>query len=99
MVYAYPNGTVKLVDIAMWSNSVTSGFFWPLILFAIFCILFMSFLGYGATKAFTGSSFIVAVLSIMMATIGLISTYVMVGCFIMAAIALICMYLANHREF
>ena len=99
MAFIYPNNISKMADIAIWTNSVTNNMFWPLILFALFCILFFSFMGYGATRAFAGSSFITAILAILMAVMGLVSTYVLVGCIILAGIGLICMYAANHKEY
>ena len=98
-MYSYPTNITKLADLALWTNNVTSGFFWPLILFAIFMILFLSFMSYGTTRAFAGSSFITMILAIMMGVIGLVSSYVWVGTIILAAAALMCMYAANHREY
>lgn len=99
MAFAYPSNITKMADIAVYCNSVTSGFFWPLILFGLFCILFFSFLGYGANRAFSGSSFITMIIAIMMGVIGLVSAYVWVGTIILAAIALICMRSANNKEY
>lgn len=99
MTYAMPTNITNAIGIAAYANSVTDYFFWPLILFAVFAILFFSFMGWGATRAFGGASFVTAILAILMAVMGLISTYVLVGCVLLAGIAFVCMYAANHREY
>jgi amino acid transporter len=99
MTYAYPTNVSSLVGIAIWTNQVTQNLFWPLILFALFCILFFSFMNYGATRAFGASSFITMIISILMGIIGLVSSYVWVGCIIVAAIAMVCLYASEHKEY
>jgi len=97
-MYSYPANITSLVDLASWTNNVTLGAFWPLILFGLFCIMFFSFMNYGVTRSFTTSSFITMLLGIMLGVIGLVSSYVWVGTIILAAIALVCNYITNHKE-
>jgi len=98
-MYSYPSNITKLVDLAVWTNSVTTGFFWPLILFGLFIILFMSFKQYPTERAFAASSFITMLIAIMLGIIGLVSAYIYVGTIILAAIALICLRSANNKEY
>ena len=99
MTFAYPTNITKIVDIAVYTNSVTSGMFWPLILFALFCILFFSFKSYPAERAFATSSFITMIIAIMFGIIGLVSAYVYVACIILAAIGIICLRNSNNKEY
>ena len=99
-MYSYPtNTTSTLVDLATWSNQVTNGIFWPLILFGLFVILFFSFKNFPTERAFATSSFITMIIAIMMGIIGLVSSYVWVLTIIVAAVSVIALRSSNNREY
>ena len=99
MTYLYPNGTVGLSDLAVWTNSVTNSLFWPLTLFGLFCILFFSFKQYPTERAFAASSFITMIIAILMGIVGLVSPYIYVGAMILAGIGLVALRSSNNKEF
>jgi len=98
MSYAYPTGVVKLVDIALWCNTVTAGMFWPLILLGLFVILFFSFKGFQTERAFATSAFVTMIIGIMFGIMGLVSSYVVIFTMIVAAGAVIALRNSNNRE-
>ena len=98
-MYPYPTNTTKMADIALYVNSVTMGWFWPLILIALFVILLISFKQYPMERAFATSSFITTIIAIMMGIIGLVSFYVVVLCGVVTAIAVIVLRSSNNKEF
>jgi len=98
-MYNYPTNITSLSDLAVWTNNVTGGIFWPMALFGFFCILFFSFKQYPTEKAFAASSFITMIIAIMLGIIGLVSPYVYVGTIILAAIGLIALRSSNNKEF
>ena len=99
MVFAYPSNITRIADIALWTNSVTAGLFWPLILLALFVIMLISFKQYPMERALATSSFITTIIAIMMGIIGLVSFYVVVLCGVVTAIAVIVLRSSNNREY
>ena len=98
MVYAYPNIT-KVSDLAVWSNSVTSGMFFPLILLALSIILFFSFKQYSTERAFATSSFVTMIIGILMGVIGLVNSYVVILTMVIAGISVVVLRNTNNREY
>ena len=99
MPYTYPTNITGLSDLAVWTNSITGGLFWPLILLGLFVILLISFKQYPGERAFAASSFITMLVAIMMAIIGIVSPYVCVGTIILAGIGLVALRSSNNKEF
>ena len=99
MTYAYPSNITNLVDMAKWTNVVTVGFFWPLILLGLFCILFFSFKSYSTERALATSSFITMIIAIMLGIIGLVSSYIVVLTIVIAGISVIVLRSTNNKEF
>jgi len=99
MTYAYPSNITGISDLALWTNNVTGGWFWSMILMGLFVILFMSFKSYSTERAFATSSFVCMIIGIMMGVMGLISSYVVVLLMVIAGIAVIALRNTNNREY
>ena len=99
MTYAYPTNITKMADLAIWTNNVTSGYFWSLILFALFAILFFSFKSYSTERALATSSFVTMIIAIMFGVIGLVSSYVVILTMVIAGGSVIMLRSSNNREY
>lgn len=83
MSYYFPlnnlTSSTNITGVAQYANEVTGGMFWLLIFFALWSVLFMSMAKFGEKKALTSSSFITALVSYMLAAMGLINVgYVLI---------------------
>jgi len=99
MTYPLPSNVTKIVDLAVWTNSVTNNMFWPLILLGLFVILFFSFKGFQTERAFATSAFVTMIIGIMFGIMGLVSSYVVIFTMIVAAGAVIALRNSNNREY
>ena len=99
MTYPLPSNVTKIVDLAVWTNSVTNQMFWPLILLGLFVILFFSFKGFQTERAFATSAFVTMIIGIMFGIMGLVSSYVVIFTMIVAAGAVIALRNSNNREY
>ena len=79
MTYPMPNA-LNMSDFFAYPNTVTSGLFWPGIIFAFFLIAFMSMrVGTkNGVEAFMGSSFITLLVSIPLSALGYINPFISV---------------------
>ena len=77
MAYHFPTGNLtnasNIVEIADYANDVTSGLFFPLMLFGVWIILFVAMLRWGERQAFTASSFSTALIAILLAAVELVN--------------------------
>lgn len=58
--------------IAEWSNTVTSGYFWSIILIAFGIVLFMGTFNFGGKRAFGYASFATSLIGLTLVQLGLI---------------------------
>lgn len=72
MTFPTPNA-MGIIDILVYVNTVTGGWFWSLTLFSIFIILLFSLKMYPIHTAFSASSFVIFLLGVLFWLIGLIS--------------------------
>jgi len=86
-----------LFDYFKWVQNVSGGFFFPLILFALFVIIFIAIKGtYTSSRAFVTSSFICTVLAIMLGILGFVAQWVIYAFVIMTAIGAVWAYIENQ---
>lgn len=79
-----------------WVQETTDGYFFPSILFGLFIIIFVMLRPSSSNgKALLGSSFIIMVISIMLATLGFLSSGYMYASIIITAISAVMAYLEN----
>jgi len=81
---------------ALWSNSVTEGYFWSIILFAFGAVMFMATFNYGSTRAFGYASFSMALISLLLIQIDLIPLAVLTIVLILAALGIAFMFLSDR---
>lgn len=80
-----------------WIQDVSGGFFFPLILMAVFVIMFIAIKGsYTSSRAFVTSSFICTMLSIMLGLLNFVAQWVVYLFVIMTAIGVIWAYIDNQ---
>ena len=86
-----------LFDYFSWVQDVSGGFFFPLVLFALFIIMFIAIKGtYTSSRAFVTSSFICTVLAIMMGILGFVAQWIIYAFVILTAIGAIWAYVDNQ---
>jgi len=79
-------------------QNVSGGWFFLMILFAIFIIIFISLKNYSNSKAFAGASFLCMILSIMMRVLGFISNAWMYLCIILVAVSVVWLHIDNSQN-
>lgn len=99
MAYTYPTTMTGIYGLATWVNTVTGGWFWSLILLALFAILFFSFKSYQTSRAFAGASFITMVVGILMGAIGLIPVKIIILCIILGAFGIVALRTSNSQSY
>lgn len=100
MTYASPNitsSTSPFVDLGLYVNSLTYGYFWSVMLLCLFVILFVAFRAYGAFRALASTGYIVSVIAILMRVIGFVDTWTVVICIAITAIATVLMITLNEE--
>lgn len=76
MVAPYPNPNVNdtgFFGLASYTNTITDGFFWLIMLLIMWVVVFVNTIGYRPSRAFTLASFLTGVSSIILAILDLIS--------------------------
>ena len=92
MTYPTPSdlNVTTWTELLQWSNQVTNYMMGNLIIFAIFSIAFITFIYVDKPeKAFAFSSFIATIMALLLSGIGIVSTFVLVLCFISTAIGIL----------
>lgn len=80
-----------------WVQDVSGGFFFPMVLFAVFIIMFIAIKGtYTSSRAFVTSSFICTILSIMLGILGFVAQWVIYGFVVLTAIGAVWAYIENQ---
>ena len=97
MTYAYPtiNDTKGFQEMSGYINTVSGGIFFPLTLLALYIIIFVSTLAFGAGRAFTYASFVSAILSMFLVFAGLLNPMFMYFLFVLTGIGFIVMRLGK----
>jgi len=76
MTYAAPNAT-NMTDVFIYANTVTHGWFWQLILIAIFVVSFGVLIGRNdASRSFAASSFLTSIIALFMSLMNLIPSMI-----------------------
>lgn len=99
MAYETPGMMNNTVDVFTWVNSVVDNMFFPMILMAIFTIIFIKMLfnsSNTSSKAFSAASFTTMILTIFARTLNFVSTGFMSIFIIMTAIGAIWMHMENQ---
>ncbi|MFW5889067.1 MAG: hypothetical protein ACOCUD_01670 [Bacillota bacterium] len=76
-------------------HDATGGMFFPMILFAVFIIMFIALKSYPTSRAAAGSSYLTMIMAIILRTLDLIQNSWMYVTIIITAIATIWMYYEN----
>lgn len=75
-VYVLPNGSQSegIYELFTWVNNVSGGIFFPVIVLVIYIITFITLLSYTSpSRAMTFTSFLCAILGMMLSVLGLFS--------------------------
>ena len=83
------NDTIGFFEFFNYVNTVAGGLFFPLILLVIWVIIFMGTKQYTTSRAFTTSSIITSILSIMLVTMQLCSPKWMYLCFVLTGVGIL----------
>jgi len=92
MTYPTPSdlNVTSWTELLQWANQVTNYMFGNMIILAIFSIAFITFLFVDKPeKAFAYASFISAIMALLFSGIGIVSTFVLVLCFVFTAIGIL----------
>ena len=98
MGYSTPGGMNSTVDVFTWANSVTSDFFFPGVLIAVYLIILIKMMtnqANSASKAFAAASFMVMIVSVLARVMDFVSTGFMSIFIILTAIGGIWMHIEN----
>ncbi len=93
--YANVTGMYSLFE---YIQKVSAGWFFIMILFAIFIIMFISLKQYSNSKAFAGASFLCMILGIIMRTLGFISSTWMYLFIILVAISAVWLHIDSSQS-
>ena len=89
-IYPEPNinETTGLFEVFQYVSraDVTSGLFFPVIMLVLWTVMFVSMKQYSTSRAFTASSFICMILSILLSVAGLLAPRYMYMCIVLVAI-------------
>jgi len=99
MAYATPGAMNTSVDVFTWVNSVTDNWFFPMIIIAVFIIIFVKMLfneNNTASKAFSAASFMVMIIAVFSRVLNFVSTGFMSIFIIMTAVGAIWMQVENR---
>jgi chromate transport protein ChrA len=99
MTYTLPSNFTGLYSVGNYVNSVTDGLFWTIIMISVYAVLFFSMKGYGTERAIGYSSFIGAILSILLFTIGFVPASVLVFSILFAGFGIWSLKTSNSREY
>lgn len=70
MMYDLPNFTTP-ADLMVYASTVTNGWFWPLVLMAIWVVTFVTLVGFSSMeRGFAASSFMTGILATFIFTLG-----------------------------
>lgn len=98
MSYEVPGGMNSTVDVFTWTNSVTDGFFFPMILMGVYAIILIKMLfnpSNSASKSFAASSFMVMILAVFARVMDFVSTGFMSIFIVLTALGAIWMHIEN----
>ena len=98
MVYSTPGGMNSTVDVFTWANSVTSDFFFPGVLIAVYVIILVKMMtnqANSASKSFAAASFMIMIVSVLARVMDFVSTGFMSVFIILTAIGGIWMHIEN----
>lgn len=100
MAYPLPTNETSagILNIFQYVQSVSDGWFFILILFAIFVIVFISLKNYTSSRAFAGAAFLNMILSVMMRTLELITNQWMYLSIVLVAIAAVWLHFDNSSN-
>jgi hypothetical protein len=89
-IHPYPtvNETLGINELVGYVSSVTSGMFFPLILFAMFIIIFVGTMTFGNGRAFVFASFFTSILAIFFAVAEILNPMYMYLSFVLLGISL-----------
>jgi len=88
-LYALPSDVNDFVGLVGYVDAATNGLFIPLTLVAILIIMFIAMKAYGNAAAFLASSFITAVLALLLSAMGLVTAGILLICILVLGIALL----------
>ena len=100
MAYDLPTNETSagILNVFQYVQSVSDGWFFILILFAIFIIVFIALKDYTSSRAFAGAAFLNMILSVMMRTLGLITNQWMYLSIVLVAIAAVWLHFDNSSN-
>jgi len=100
MAYPLPTNETSagILNVFQYVQSVSDGWFFILILFAIFIIVFIALKDYTSSRAFAGAAFLNMILSVMMRTLGLITNQWMYLSIVLVAIAAVWLHFDNSSN-
>ena len=87
-----------ILNLFQYIQGISDGWFFVLILFAIFIIVFISLKNYTSSRAFAGAAFLNMILSVIMRTLGLISNQWMYLSIILVAVAAVWLHFDNSSN-
>jgi len=97
-MYDTPGGMNSTVDVFSWANSVTSNFFFPGVLIAVYVIILVKMMtnqANSASKSFAAASFMIMIVSVLARVMDFVSTGFMSVFIILTAIGGIWMHIEN----
>ena len=100
MAYELPNNETAsgILSLFQYTQGVSDGWFFVLILFAIFIIVFISLKDYASSRAFAGAAFLNLILSVIMRTLELISNQWMYLSIVLVAVSAVWLHFDNSSN-
>lgn len=84
------------ICLADWSNTVTQGYFWSIMLFALSIVLFMGTFNFGANRAFGYAGFGMGIMALFLIQLDLIPLWVLTLSLVMTGLGIAAMFLSER---
>jgi hypothetical protein len=90
MTYVLPTNVTRMSELFVWADQTVSGWLGPMILLSLFIVSYITTNAKTESgNAFTFSSILVTIVAILFRIIGIVDTYVLFICIILAALGVL----------
>lgn len=93
--YEMTQNVTGLLSVFEYIQGVSEGYFFPIVLFGIFIVVFISLKGYSTPRAFAGAAFLNFVLSAIMGILGLLSPVFSYLGVVLVGVAIVWLHIEN----
>lgn len=99
MAFILPtSGNETIIDLILYDNMISGGWLGIGVLFTFWVIFFVTLLRFNPIRAFTTSSFIIALLAVLFRVMGLVQNLVMLSAIVLFILSFAALYFMQRQE-